>query len=160
MALGAVLGIFIVFFLGAVFLGIGILLRYLSGKSKEKESAKEAICTVHCKAVIVDVIRKSAVEVGEYWYYPVFQYTVDGVMHTVKNQKAYMTNWWRVGTEVDIYVNPQDPEMIYCPQHEKGNYKILSIIGTSFIVGAIVCVVVTLLIIIIGPIVFLRNVAL
>ena len=114
---------------------MGILI-FISDYSKVKR------CTEKASAIIVDVIKE------EHWkyrkhgsgyetnYYPVIEFAVGDKKYRVKTGiKAYHSDTYKEGTELDIQYNPQNPSDLKLP----GNSLRESVIGMGFmfLLGAV-----------------------
>lgn len=72
-------------------------------------------------------------------YAPVFRYTYNGEEYTYAGHSYSDTGNLYVGKQVDIYVDPADPNHIYVPEYktEKKNAVIFIIVGIGLIAGMI-----------------------
>lgn len=59
-------------------------------------------------------------------YFPVYQYEYMGVLYEktspIPSGATYAEAKEKVGTEIEIYVNPEDPEKYFCPKDARMNY--------------------------------------
>ena len=114
---------------------MGILI-FISDYSKVRR------CTDKAAAIVVDVIKE------EHWkyrkhgsgyetnYYPVIEFVVGDKKYRVKTGiKAYHSDTYKKGTELDIRYNPQNPSDLKLP----GNSLRESVIGMGFmfLLGAV-----------------------
>lgn len=93
----------------------GVLVCFLN---KEKE-----ICTVPVDAVVADLVysrSKSKTKTA------IFEYSYEGSFYRVKNNSSSSPSPFKIGERVKIYIEPGNPEHLYCP---KGNSSmILSVV--------------------------------
>lgn len=120
----------IVLGLGLIALGLWMLLR---------ERKKKALCTEQTAAALLryDERTESEMEDGNVtyttYYTPVFSYRVGGRAYTAASGFGVNRRRWKVGARVNIFYNPEDPEMIRAPG-DFGNYfgfAMASILGLA-----------------------------
>jgi len=93
----------------------------------QKQRKKKAVCSEPVTAELLryDQNTESEIEDGRIqhttYYYPVFRYTVGGEKHIACSSFGTNKRRWKIGAQVGIFYNPEDPGMIRAPG-EIGNY--------------------------------------
>lgn len=121
--------------LGIAFLGVGIGL-CIRGRKKRNT------CTKPVTATVVDMQRESigvgdssaSGEVRLKSWFPVYEYTVDGVKLRAKALIGTAQPERQVGETVELFVNPDRTNEFYCPTEKR------SCIQNVFIVVGVVCI--------------------
>ena len=117
------------FIFGVVFTIVGFLILYFGLIRKRKN------CTEVTKASIVRYVRYRRDHDSAYCYYPVFAYNANGVKTETMYNQGRTKESLPVGTEVDLFFNPNNISDILVP---KMYIKILSYIFIG--IGGFCCV--------------------
>ena len=121
--------------IGITFWILGILI-FISDYSKVRRCSEKAV------AIIVDVIKEKHWKYRKHGsgyetnYYPVIEFAVGDKKYRVKTGiKAYHSDTYKEGAELDIQYNPQNPSDLKLP----GNSLRESVIGMGFmfLLGAV-----------------------
>ncbi len=116
----------IILFIGIALILLGILYDKLDNKAQKRcsDSSKATICGYR-ESLSTDDNGKSYMT-----YAPVYEYTYNGELHTVTTNSSSSNKPYPVGMQLEIFVNPLDPEEIYFPAaKERGILKNVFILG-------------------------------
>ncbi|WP_295080698.1 DUF3592 domain-containing protein [Ruminococcus sp.] len=75
-------------------------------------------------------------------YAPVFKYTYNGVEYTKSGNSYAQFNGLWAGKQVEIYVDPSDPEKIYVPDYMKKDHSSVAFIIIGIIIVAVVVIII------------------
>ncbi len=86
--------------------GVRIIINVIKSKKK---------CTEYADATVVDFETRYNRR-GRVSYYPVFKYEFDGVDH--RRASSFYSEFlgFNVGDKTGLYIDPDNPEMFYCPK--------------------------------------------
>ena len=98
-----------------------IRLRYIYG-SLQKKVKKE--CTYKTTAIVSE-IKFSESEDGT-TYLPVYSYTYNGFEYTAESPAYDSTIKVSRGDEVEVYIDPDDPTVFYCPSDQGSKTETIS----------------------------------
>ncbi|MDE5778010.1 MAG: DUF3592 domain-containing protein [Lachnospiraceae bacterium] len=122
------------------------MLRYSLKVKKRKED-----CSVAAKGTIVKVIKeynRLGDTTSRHIYYPVYEYMANGEQITVKSKEGlFSSKVYQVGTQVELYYNPQNTEQIYVPSDKAGSRVQTGFFwgGLGFLFAAVLSIVMNVL---------------
>ena len=127
---GMLVAILIMIGLGLIGIGLWMLM---------KERKKKAACSAAVTAELVGYNKKTESEIEEgkiqhtAYYYPVFRYTVGGEEYTAASSFGTNKRRWKVGAQVNIFYNPEDPGMARAPGEFGGyfGFAVATILGLA-----------------------------
>ena len=102
--------------------GVRIIINVIKSKKK---------CTEYADATVVDFETRYNRR-GRVSYYPVFKYEFDGVDH--RRASSFYSEFlgFNVGDKTGLYIDPDNPEMFYCPKetiHKIIGFLIFAVAG-------------------------------
>lgn len=118
---------------------IGIFLAYVGGASLVAEIIKRIKCKEFTSGKVVDIIEKVKTKKNEtkVFFYPIFEYIVDGNTYTEKfDVGSGRRNFkYSIGDEVEIHYIPGEPEKYYVKGNIEGiiGYIIILVCGLFFL---------------------------
>lgn len=119
----------------SVFLIVGVLM-LVNGIRLQKG------CTKGVTAVIVDMIEKEGTDDdGDpiIWYYPVYQYTVNGVTYERESSMPSSGKSYNIGQKIPLKYNPSHPGVFLEPGESKSSI-LISVIFVAVSLGIIIYV--------------------
>ena len=117
--------VFLVFLFGIICISGGIANKLYYYNMKKK-------CTYQTTAYVSDVVRSRSTKGGDS-ITPVFTYEYKGKVYNTKGNTAIGPMGIKNAGSVILYLDPNDPETIYCPETDKATlFWILSGVGGIF----------------------------
>ena len=98
--------IILIIFLIFLMPGVRIIINMIKAKKK---------CTEYADATVADFETRYNRR-GRASYYPVFKYVFEGVDHRRASSFYSQFLGFNVGDQIGLYIDPDDPENIYCPK--------------------------------------------
>lgn len=135
---GGLVAVIVLLFIGIVFTILGNVFLKINDSNKDK-------CTEKVTATVVDMLESTSSDSRTYT--PVFAYTYKNETYT-SHTNTYASNYddkFYVGSEWEIYINPNYPSEIYCEEIAKTFGTIATIfryIGIGFIILSVVSLIV------------------
>ena len=85
----------------------------------KKKTQRGSGCTVFLKATVIEPLRIRIKH--SYHYFMIYQYEYMGCVYQKNTgiDLAYHQAQKKIGTEVEIYIDPSDPEKYFCPADVK-----------------------------------------
>ena len=85
----------------------------------KKKTQRGSGCTVFLKATVIEPLRIRIKH--SYHYFMIYQYEYMGYVYQKNTgiDLAYHQAQKKIGTEVEIYIDPSDPEKYFCPADVK-----------------------------------------
>lgn len=125
------------FLIGCCIMCPGFSLFLLLARIYKKKMAR-GNCTLLLRGVVVDVKRVRIKHSTS--YIPIYQYEYMGVSYQKHSAAplSYQLAQNKIGTEVELYIDPSDPEKYFCPEDAKvyrGAWIALNCIGWLLVLG-------------------------
>lgn len=107
---------------------------------------KKGACTETVQAAVVDdIIEHSDRKVDDGmrtvadYHYPVYQFIYKGEEYTIKSSVGTDPARYEIGDELDLYINPSNPNEFYDPS-DVTTYIVLGIVfGVIGLIGEVIC---------------------
>ena len=100
-------------------------------------------CTESVTAVISDAVVNDNFENNSRTYAPVYDYFYEGESFSIKSN-VYTSMKPEIGSEVELMIDPDDPEKYFDPEINSFIKMVLRIVGAAMAVPAIVLTIVTI----------------
>ena len=130
MAEDAIIGMIFMMVLG----GIGFLIGFFGLRSKRR---RKALCPSKTTGVIFSVHKQRHQAKPQYFYFPEFSYTVNGISYNKRSDVGTSTPWkYSVGKELDVFYNPNNPDEHYVKTDGLFvvGYYVFLIVGSLFMI--------------------------
>ena len=100
-------------------------------------------CTSMVTAEVVDLVRVESTDFDMYsptvsWY-PVYEYWTGQRTVRIQSLAGGKENKYKTGQKIELYINPDNPEEIYCPSDSTKFIQIIfGALGGVLIIGCVV----------------------
>ena len=103
----AIIGLIFMLVMGGIAFSIG----FFGLRSKKR---RKALCPSQTTGVIVEIHKQRHHAKPQYFYFPEFSYTVNGVSYKKRSDVGTSTPWkYSVGKELAVFYNPDNPDEHY-----------------------------------------------
>lgn len=131
----------VIWILQAGFILMGIIFEMIGVILLITETRDKKICTQCVLATIIDIQCSDSISVNDtkvISWYPVYEYRTQEKIFRKKAKIGSAKKNFYIGQKVEMYINPENPNIFYCPQEKKNSVQFIFIgIGCLMIIIAI-----------------------
>ncbi|WP_455649236.1 DUF3592 domain-containing protein [Enterocloster citroniae] len=107
-----------------VYLLIGLIFICVSIVVSKSIQRKKSVCTQNVQAKVIDITRET-LNRGNHTssWYPVYEYWTGNQKIQKKSHIGGIKNTFKIGQDVNLLINPKNPEEFYNPTDQAGTLK-------------------------------------